>query len=250
MRDLILGFKFAVSYFSILPIAKFKEDEDVTKKEVLNASVITLPLVGLILGTITVLLYSFLDSIPWLGAIIASCIYFILYGFLHTEAILDVVDAIYAKHSGKDPYKIIKESTVGAIGVLYSLVFVIGKIAAMSYLLINGFIYEILFVITFSRFTTGANLYFFSFKSSFLTMLKNSIKGKSYLISLSIFLAFFIIFIGFNTIYLSVFMFLFAFLFINFIKRNLGFLNGDALGMTLEMVELSTFILICYLIAI
>ena len=111
MSNIILGLKFVFSYFSILPV-KFKKDDDVTKKEVLNYTVFFLPLVGLVLGTLIISLFSLLDSIPILAAIIASCVYFILYGFLHTEAILDVVDAIYARHSGKDAYKIIKEPTV------------------------------------------------------------------------------------------------------------------------------------------
>ncbi len=33
---------------------------------------------------------------------------------------IDVVDAIYAKLGGKDSYKVIKEPTVGAMGVLYA----------------------------------------------------------------------------------------------------------------------------------
>ena len=82
-----------------------------------------LPFVGFVLGLLTVVIYSILDSIPILGAIIASCIYFVLYGFIHTEAVIDVVDAIYAKHSGKDAYKIIKEPTVGAIWGNYTLQF-------------------------------------------------------------------------------------------------------------------------------
>ncbi len=116
MNSIYLGLKFVFSYFSIIPV-KFKKDDDLSQKEVLNYTMFFLPLVGFVLGTITVVLYNFLDEVPILGAIIASCIYFVLYGFIHTEAVLDIVDAIYAKHSGKDAYKIIKEPTVGAIGV-------------------------------------------------------------------------------------------------------------------------------------
>lgn len=250
MRDFLLGLKFGISYFTILPVSSFKEDEDVTKKEVLNYSVVTLPFVGLILGCLTLLLYSFLDSIPWLGAILSASFYMILYGFLHTEAILDVVDAIYAKHSGKDAYKVIKESTIGAMGMLYALVFVLAKIAAIVYMFSQDLLLEFLCVLIISRFCTGFNLYFNDFKSSFLSMLKDSINLKYYLIALALFTIFAYFLISSNIFYLLIIGFLLSFFVINSIKKSLGFLNGDALGMTLELVELGLFIYICYFIAI
>ncbi len=53
MNNLYLGFKFALSYFTILPV-KFKKDDDLSKKEILGATVLSLPLIGLILGFLTI----------------------------------------------------------------------------------------------------------------------------------------------------------------------------------------------------
>ena len=108
MNNFILGFKFALSYFTILPV-KFKEDDDLSKKEILSFMLFSLPLLGLILGFITLVLYHFLADLSWFGATICAVSYIILYGFIHTEAIIDVVDAIYAKHSGKDAYEVIPD---------------------------------------------------------------------------------------------------------------------------------------------
>ena len=74
-----------------------------------------------------------------------------LYGFLHTEAIMDVADAIYAKHSGKDAYEIIKEPTVGAMGVLYGTSLMLLKIVGIAYLLMQGYFMKFITITIISR---------------------------------------------------------------------------------------------------
>ncbi len=246
MSNIILSLKFVFSYFSILPV-KFKKDDDVTKKEVLNYTVFFLPLVGLVLGTLIISLFSLLDSIPILAAIIASCVYFILYGFLHTEAILDVVDAIYARHSGKDAYKIIKEPTVGAIGVLYSVIFVILKIAGFSYLLYHGYLLELLSIIIIARLCVQFTIYFSKFKSSFLTMMSDSFTPKVFLSSIIIFSFVVFLLTDFSFLIFIPISFLFTLIIISFIKKALGFLNGDVLGFLLESLEILLALGVCFL---
>ena len=65
---------------------------------------------------------------PLYSAFVCAVVYLALYGFIHTEAIIDVVDAWFASYSGKDAYKIMKESTIGAIGALYGVAFVLLKV--------------------------------------------------------------------------------------------------------------------------
>jgi len=246
MNNIILGLKFVFSYFSIIPVS-FKKDDDLSKKEVLNYTLFFLPFVGFVLSIITILVYNLLDSFPILAAIISSCVYFVLYGFIHTEAILDVVDAIYAKHSGKDAYKIIKEPTVGAIGVLYSTIFVILKIAAFSTLLVNHLFFELIAITIISRISIQFTIYFSTFKSSFVNMLSRCFRAKTFLIS--IFLYVLLIFILTNTPFL-IFVFLgifFSILIARFIKKTLGFLNGDALGLILETLEILLSLMVLYL---
>jgi len=246
MSNITLALKFVFSYFSILPVS-FKKDDDVTKKEVLNYTVFFLPLVGLVLGTISISIFSLLDSIPSLAAIIASCVYFILYGFLHTEAILDVVDAIYAKHSGKDPYKIIKEPTVGAIGVLYSVIFVVLKIAGFSFLLYHGYLFEFLSIIIIARLCVQFTIYFSKFKSSFLTMMSDSFTPKVFLSSIIIFSFIVFLLTNFNFLIFIPIAFLFTLIITSFIKKALGFLNGDVLGFLLESIEILLALGVCFL---
>ena len=246
VNDFYLGFKFALSYFSIIPIS-FKDDVDLSKKEILNYFLFSLPFVGLILGSITLIAYSFLDSIPWLGAIICAGLYMILYGFIHTEAILDVVDAMYAKHSGKDAYKVIKDPTIGAMGLLYSLVLVIIKLATIVYLFSNDFLLEFLAILIISRICIQVTIYFFTFKSSFLSTLKNSFETKSFFISLLISSLIIVILTNFNFLWLLVLGLLLAILITNFIKKSLAFINGDVLGTILELIEITLFLVLCYI---
>ena len=63
-----------------------------------------------------------------------GCCLSIFYGFFIQKLFVDVVDAWFASYSGKDPYKIMKESTIGAIGALYVL-FCFLKVGIITYVL-------------------------------------------------------------------------------------------------------------------
>ena len=243
MNNFILGFKFALSYFTILPV-KFKEDDDLSKKEILSFMLFSLPLLGLILGFITLILYHLLADLSWFGAIICAVSYMLLYGFIHTEAIIDVVDAIYAKHSGKDAYEVIKEPTIGAMGVLYAFAFFTLKIAGITYLFLNGYLLEFVSIIIISRLMLLFVIKNFEFKSSFVNQLKDSLSTNIFFVALLVFTLTNIILVGFKTLSLTLFAFIFSYLIALFIRKNVGFLNGDALGTILELTELFLIIIL------
>lgn len=242
----ILGLKFAFSYFTILPMS-FKEDDDLSSKNVLNSMLFFLPFLGFILGVIVIFVYGFLANMSWLGALICAALYMILYGFIHTEAILDVTDAIYAKHSGKDAFKVIKDPTVGAMGVLYATVFIVLKLASITYLLLNNLFFEFISVLIISRLMLNYMIYFNTFKSSFVDQLKSAISFNCLLFSsLFSFIMIFIL-IGIKVGMIVISAFLLSFLISRFIKKNVGFLNGDGLGTILELTELFLFLIVCSL---
>jgi adenosylcobinamide-GDP ribazoletransferase len=246
INQYILGLKFVFSYFTVLPV-NFKKEDDLSSKNVLNSMLFFLPFLGFVLGCIVIFLYGFLENLSWFGALICACIYMMLYGFIHTEAILDVVDAIYAKHSGKDAYEVIKDPTVGAMGVLYAIVLVVLKLASITFLLLNNLFFEFISVLIISRLMLIHLIYFSTFKSSFIYYLKNAVSFNCLLFS-SIF-SFIMIFVLVGTKVFTIISlaFLLAFLISRFIKRNVGFLNGDALGTTLELIEIILFIIVCSL---
>jgi adenosylcobinamide-GDP ribazoletransferase len=246
LNSLYLGFKFSLSHFSILPIS-FKKNDDLSHKDVLGTMLLTMPLVGLILGIITVFIFSLLSSLEWYGAILSAVVYMILYGFIHTEAVIDVTDALYASHSSKDAYKIIKEPTVGAMGVLYAVAVILVKISGITFLLMHHLFFEFIAVLIISRLSLVVLFRVHTFKSSFATELKASLSNGYLIASFLIF-----IFIGslltFEFILFLIEGVLLALIISYAIKLKLGFINGDVLGTTLEGVESVLFLLISLLL--
>jgi adenosylcobinamide-GDP ribazoletransferase len=249
MKNLYLGLKFAFSYFSILPVW-FKKEDDLSDKDVLKYSLLFLPLVGLVIALLISFLFTF-ASFKLYGAttfivLFFSVLYMVFYGFLHTEAISDVVDAIYAKHSGKDAYEVIKEPTIGAMGMLYSVSFLILKLAAISYIFYYELIYEFILVVFFSRLMIVYIVKLNEFKSSFVNMLKERLSFKAIILFSSFYLIPLFYLLGIHYIPLLVLSALFALIITLFLKKKLGFLNGDALGFNIEFIELFCFISVIF----
>jgi adenosylcobinamide-GDP ribazoletransferase len=245
MNAFYLGLKFSFSYFTILPVF-FKKEDNLNQDQVLAFMIFFMPLIGALLTLFSIVLFQLLEPLSYLGALLSAFLYMALYGFIHTEAVIDVADAIYASHSGKDPYKIIKEPQVGAMGVLWGVAFLIIKISAIVFLLLNHLYIEFILVTISSRLNILSLIYIKTFKSSFITKIKSTF-SFSYFIS-SIFL--FTIMGSLLSLYfipLLVISMIFSFAINNFIQKKLGFINGDTLGANLESIEIILFILIAYI---
>lgn len=237
MKQIYLGIKFALSYFTALPI-RFGTNDDLSHPKVLLSMLLALPFVGLLLSCITIGAFVALQPLGWLAAIISSVMYMALYGFIHTEAIIDVADAVYAKHSGKDPYVIIKEASVGAMGVLYGASFLILKITALSYLLMHYLFLPFIAIAMISRVTLLVLIKHHDFHSSFVSKLHESLTLFPLLTAIAIYGAIGFFFLSWPFIPLFLIGILSALILCALTKRSLGFINGDVLGMSLEGVEL------------
>ena len=245
MKEYYLGLKFSFSYFTLLPV-RFNNSDDLSAKPVLGSMLFFFPLVGLVLGLLTLGLFSLIHSLTWFGALLSAVTYMILYGFLHTEAVMDVADAIYASHSGKDAYEIIKDPTVGAMGVLYAVAIVLLKIAGITYLLMYGFFMEFIMVLVISRLSLLLLFYIHTFHSSFATKLKEALTQKTMLLSFLLFGLMGMALVN-NFSVLLLFGLVTALLISYTIKSKIGFVNGDVLGATLEGVEVILFIIVALL---
>jgi adenosylcobinamide-GDP ribazoletransferase len=232
-----LGVKFALSYFTLLPI-RFKPTDDLSHPRVLKTMLLSLPFVGALLAGLSIGVFVALESLGWLGALIAAVAYMVLYGFIHTEAVIDVADAVYAAHSGKDPYNIIKEPTVGAMGVLYGVSFTLLKIAALSSLLMHHLFLPFVAIALISRLSLLVLIRIYEFRSSFATQLHENL--RTFPLMLVIGLCGVLEFYLLSWHYLALFVvgILTAYLLSTLAKKSLGFINGDVLGMSLEGVEL------------
>jgi len=241
MKDIYLGLKFMFSYFSILPI-RFKTNDDLSKPSVLASMLFFLPLGGLVLGGLSIGIYMLLEPLGWYAALISGVAYMMLYGFIHTEAIMDVADALYAKHSGKDAYVVIKEPTVGAMGVLWAVCMVLLKVAGIVFLLLHDGWQYFLAILLVSR--LGLLLLFFTqtFRSCFITQLQEAFKPKYFITSYILFTSIGFVLMGWKFFLLLCVGLVVSYLLANRLKKALGFINGDVLGTTLESVEIVLFI--------
>lgn len=238
MNRVYLGIKFALGYFTLLPV-RFKENDDLSHPRVMESMLLILPLIGLLLASITVILADALQHLHWLGALIAAVVYMVLYGFIHTEAICDVADAVHAAHGGKDPYTVIKEPHVGAMGVLYSAAFVLLKTASLTYLLLHQLYLPFLAVAAMSRLNLLFLIRFFDFRSTFVTQLKSSLRlFPLLLLTIACFGAMaltlppvYVLWVAAVTVGSGFSIFL-------LVRWSLGFANGDVLGTALEISEL------------
>lgn len=237
MKQVLNAFYFALSYFSIIPVfvKDMKIDND-TYKYVLAF----LPLVGAILAVLVIglniLLMEFFS--PLYAAFLSSVIYLFLYGFLHLEAICDVVDAWFASYSGKDPYTIMKEPTIGAIGGLYAFSFVLLKVGISTYVLYEEQYILFFVVLVFSRLNIIYLLQFFEFsKNSFLSLAFQSAgvgKLKLYTL-LYVILCWYLFSSAIVLLIISMLSFYFI---LKVLNKKFSFVNGDCLGFTLEHTEL------------
>ena len=242
LKNIYLGLKFSFSYFSIIPIS-FKKSDDLSQKNVLALMLFFFPFVGLILGTGTVVLFLFLNHLEWYGALFSAVSYMLLYGFLHTEAIIDVADALYASHSGKDAYAIIKEPTVGAMGVLYAIGFIILKLAGVVFLFTHNFLLEFIAILIVSRLSLLLLFKVHTFRSSFATELKNALPLPHFVMTLLMYILIGSLFLS-QFIFLLMAAFLLSLVISYSIKSKLGFVNGDVLGATLEGIEILLFLMV------
>ena len=241
MQFFYMGMKFSFSYFSILPV-KFEEKDDLSTKPVLASMLFFFPLVGLVLGLLTLGIYTLLEPLESFAALIAAVVYMMLYGFLHTEAIMDVADALYAKHSDKDTYEIMKEPTVGAMGVLWAISMLLLKVAGIIVLLMHEA--YALFVSTLIVSRLGLLLLFLTqdFRSTFITTLQEAFKPKYFITSTILFTTIGLFMVGWNFLLMLSLGLILSCSIVHMLKKHIGFINGDVLGTTLESVEILLFV--------
>jgi adenosylcobinamide-GDP ribazoletransferase len=235
MRSFFEGFMLSICFFTRIPaLYHVKKLTDKTYKFL----ALTIPINGLILALITILFYHLLStSHQMYVAILASVFYLFMYGFLHLEAVADITDAYYAKHGGKDSYEILKDCHVGAVGAILTFSFLIVKVAALSYLLIEGDYLGIVTILFLSRMMALLAIYRFDFHedSTFIHAMKKPLDKLS-MILFAVFSL--IVLLSLNHLLLLAPALIITLLIKIWLTKYIGFLNGDGLGFIIEINEL------------
>jgi adenosylcobinamide-GDP ribazoletransferase len=197
---------------------------------------------GFAIAFLSVLLFMVLkDYMPMVYcAILCACVYLVLYGFLHLEALSDVIDGYFASLSGKNAYEIMKEPHVGALGAIGTFVFVLLKISVIAFLLIESKEEFFLASVIFSRLGLIFGLFAFEFhkNSSFALQLKQVASFTLVAVAFSTYMLFSYFVLDVKMVLLFSFVTLFVVALVLYaLKKKFGFLNGDCLGATLEKTE-------------
>lgn len=229
-----------MAYFTILPV---RQKEINLNKKVYDGMLFTLPLMGFILALICTGAFIFLkDFMPLeYSAFVCAILYLILYGFLHLEAVCDVVDGWFAALSQKDVYAIMKEPHVGAVGAVATFTLVLLKVGAITTLFVHEAAATFMAAVIFSRMGLifGLNWFKFHEASTFAQALKQSAKGRVLLAVLLVYILFCYFVLGFSAVLLfALAAFILFAVVLTLLKKRFGFLNGDCLGFGLEIVEL------------
>lgn len=239
MKKIVDGFLLSFSYFSIIPIriSDFKESD-----EMYRMMIFTFPLVGLILGLISSGSFLVLSEIfaPIYAAFLSAVIYILLYGFLHLEAVSDVIDGWFASYSNKDVYEVMKDPRTGAVGAVGTSVITLLKIVAISYLFYSDRIEFFLMAIILSRYAMLFGFYLFSFhEDSFLAKrLKSNVTPLILFLATIFYLSFIYLVLDLGVFINTFFAIVLTIILLKILKDRLGFLNGDCMGATITIVEL------------
>ncbi len=200
---------------------------------------LSLPFSGLLLSAIMIGVFILLSSLAptWYIALLVSILYLGLYGFLHLEAVGDIVDALFAKHSGKDAYTILKDPHIGAVGVIALITFILLKLSALNLLLQREAFLALIAILLISRAMLVWVLYLNKFhpNSHFIYQMQSALNTKSIMLfSIMIITLVLLLHAGWLLLASTVTTLLLQ----QWLKQNIGFLNGDALGFILEINEL------------
>jgi adenosylcobinamide-GDP ribazoletransferase len=222
LNNFFNGILYGISYFTVLPVKLQKYEAD---NNFYKGVVFALPIAGLLLGSVSLLFFLLLPFPALYNAVLISILYLFFYGFLHLEAAADTIDGYFASLSSKDVYRVMKEPQVGALGAIGTFCLILLKILALSYLFYSEAYSVILLSIMLSRTTLWFALeHDFHPQSRFIHSMKSAFV-------LPVLCRLFLKLLLFP-------LFLLTRLILKRIKKQLGFINGDSLGFTIETVEI------------
>ncbi|CAM3974393.1 adenosylcobinamide-GDP ribazoletransferase [Alicyclobacillus pomorum] len=126
IRWLILALQFA----TILPTPSVRT---ATERDI-RCSVVWFPVIGMLLGVLLWVFQSFfVHHMPSLAASVVSLsIYTLATGALHLDGLMDTADAMGSRRPREAALEIMKDSRVGAMGVVVCLFAILGKWSAIA----------------------------------------------------------------------------------------------------------------------
>ena len=120
---MIRAFLLMISFFTRIPVGRHIEYSD----DLYKRSLITFPIVGLVIGAFLALPALIVDLQTSIRAILVIVIYIFVSGGIHLDGLADSCDGLFSSRSKDRILEIMKDSHIGSFGVigliLYFLVF-------------------------------------------------------------------------------------------------------------------------------
>jgi len=240
MKTIKQNFLTAVSFLTIIPVSPrfFK------KKYALNKSLRYFPLVGLLIGMVSLLCVSFFQNNFSERFINLLLVLFpvIFTAGLHLDAVADFLDGFFQGKNKEDILRIMKDSHIGVWGVTGVIFCILLKWELLSILPSKNTGY--LLALTLSRWTHVFLSYHHTYarpEGGLGKLVVGKIKIEELLVA-SVFTFVISLWLGWHGILVYLGVLCFVWLMGKLYKKKLGGVTGDILGATGEMTEIVVFI--------
>ncbi len=246
LRHPAATFLAGLRFLTILPIPWHKEKDD----RFFKASLLFFPIVGLLIGSLTYVGVSLFNQL-FAGPIVVVFGLVLLVAFtgcLHLDGLADSFDGLLSYRSRERALEIMRDSHVGAMGVIALFFVLLGKYAALSSLSTNGMLQAFLLmpiagrtaivlsmaILPYAREGDGLGALFYSTDSRILAASATCLSIVCILLITS------------QSLFLFIFSILFPVsLFSLWCYKKLGGATGDTLGAVCELTELSIAVSFC-----
>ena len=229
IHKLFQSFSLAFNMLTIIPFFKVHN----FFKGINGYTAMFYPLVGFLLGLILWAMHSILS--PFLPAthlaVIIFALWVLLTGALHLDGLSDTIDGLFVDK--KRALEIMKDSHVGGMGMVFTVVFLLLKLSSVVYF---EAYYLLPIILMFSRLNAVLAIYFYDYISTGVTQLiKEELTRQQLLIALLSSLILASLFSFASAFIISTLILLIC---AKFFTARLGGLNGDTYGFIIEMTEL------------
>ena len=229
MLRYLKGFALAWNMLTIIPLFKVHD----FFKGINGISAMFYPLVGFLIGGILYGIYIGVNAIfpPVHSAVLLFVLWVVLTGALHLDGFSDCVDGLFVPK--EKALAVMKDSYVGGMGMILSVVFILFK--ASSLIFLNDLLFLPL-ILALARLNAVIVIYLFPYISSGVGRLI-----KEELTFLHV--AFALLYVGvwsffMNSLWLVPLSLFFAISLAAFFQKRYGGLNGDMYGFIIETSEL------------
>ena len=223
------AFALAFNMLTILPFFKVHD----FYKGINGASAMFYPLIGFLLGSLLWAVHTFLEPyVPQTHlAVILFGLWVTLTGALHLDGFSDTMDGLFV--SKEKALEVMKDSHVGGMGMIFTLVFLLLKLSSLIHL---EALYLLPLILMLSRFNALLAIYFYPYVSGGVGRLIKEELTLLHLLFATLFAV--VVLYFFSCTWLILVSGLTLILTAKFFVSRLGGLNGDIYGFTIELSEL------------